>query len=202
MQAKQLIQRLLEQEFIHDHYAEVLEQYLNRTVDIPELKQLLKLDNEIEQNHQSLFLPAPPSVSAHPICAYIYSVQQHSQHSVIQRWSVHNLHAVCILKSIPNSGKKDHQTTIIKVLDRFRLANEAYAASQQATQLSKSQQKYLWLWQQLPSDKTPLAEFVKSLRSLETNSNLNRFQYLLILDLRRFYDYVLALKPKKNYSAP
>ncbi len=48
----------------------------------------------------------------------------------------------------------------------------------------------------------PLADFVKSLRELETNSNLNRFQYLLLLDIRRFYDYVLALKPKKHYSAP
>ena len=202
MQTKPLIQRLLEQEFIQDHYAEVLEQYLNRTVDIPELKQLLKLDNKIEQNHRSLFLHAPPSVSAHPICAYIYSVQQHSQHSVIQRWAVHNLHAACILKSIPNSGKKDHQTTIIKVLDRFRLANEAYAASQQKTQLSKYQQEYLWLWQQLPCDEKPLADLVKDLRLLEANPQLNRFQHLLLLDIRRFYDYVLALKPKKNYSAP
>lgn len=202
MQTKPLIQHLLEQEFIHDHYAEVLEQYLNRTVDIPELKQLLKLDNKIEQNQRSLFLHAPPSVSAHPICAYIYSVQQHSQHSVIQRWAVHNLHAACILKSIPNAGKKDHQTTIIKVLDRFRLSNEAYAASQQKTQLSKYQQEYLWLWQQLPCDEKPLADLVKDLRLLEANPQLNRFQHLLLLDIRRFYDYVLALKPKKNYSAP
>lgn len=201
MQTKPLIQRLLEQEFIHDHYAEILEQYLNRTVDIPELKQLLKLDNEIEQNHPSLFLHAPPSVSAHPVCAYIYSAQQHSQHSVIQQWAVHNLHAACILKSIPNAAKKDHQTTIIKVLDRFRLANEAYAASQQEKQLSKSQHHYLWLWQQLPQDEISLDTFVKELRRLEANPQLTRFQYLLILDIRRFYDYVMALKPKKNSSS-
>ena len=96
--------------------------------------------------------------------------------------------------------KKDHQTTIIKVLDRFRLANEAYAALQLGNQLNKYQQEYLWLWQQLPSDKTPLADLVKYLRLLEANHQLNRFQYLLLLDIRRFYDYVLALKPKKNYK--
>ena len=205
MQTRPLIQRLLEKEFIHDDYAEMLEQYLDGIPLIPELKQLLTFDIKAEPNHQdqrTLFLPAPPSVSAHPICAYIYSVQQHSQHSVIQQWAVHNLHAACILKSIPNAGKKDHQTTIIKVLDRFRLANEAYAALQLGNQLNKYQQEYLWLWQQLPSDKTPLADLVKYLRLLEANHQLNRFQYLLLLDIRRFYDYVLALKPKKNYSAP
>jgi len=156
MQTRPLIQRLLEKEFIHDDYAEMLEQYLDGIPLIPELKQLLTLDIKAEPNHQdqrTLFLPAPPSVSAHPICAYIYSVQQHSQHSVIQQWAVHNLHAACILKSIPNAGKKDHQTTIIKVLDRFRLANEAYAALQLGNQLNKYQQEYLWLWQQLPSVK-------------------------------------------------
>ncbi|AVH14344.1 hypothetical protein [Acinetobacter indicus] len=202
METKSIIHQLFEQEFIHENYAITLGQYLNHKVDIPELKKLLKHDDEIEQIHQSQFLPAPSFVSAHPICSYIYSTQQHSQHSVIRQWAVHNLHAACILKSIPNKGEKDHQTTIIKVLDRFRLANEAYAASQEDKQLSKSQHHYLWLWQQLPQDEISLDTFLKELRRLEANPQLTRFQYLLVLDIRRFYDYIFALKPKKNYSAP
>ena len=140
-------------------------------------------------------------MSKHPICAYLYSVDQH-EYPIIQRWAVHNLHAACILKAIPNPTEKDHQTTIIRVFNRFRLANEAYAASQQGKQLNRYQQEYLWLWEQLPSHEITLADFVKSLRELENDSKLNRFQYLLLLDIRRFYDYVLALKPKKHYSAP
>ena len=81
------------------------------------------------------------------------------------------------------------------------LANEAYAAFQQGKKLSKYQHEYLWLWQQLPQDEIKLNEFVEYLRRLETNPQLTRFQYLLLLDLRRFYDYVLAQKPKKNSSS-
>lgn len=200
METKTIIQQILQQEFIHDHYAEILEQYLNSKVHIPELKQLLnpKITTEFDYIQQGL--PAPPSVSQHPICAYLYSVQQHLPYSQIQQWAAHNLHAACILKSIPDNGDKDHQATIIKVFDRFRLANEAYAASQQEKQLSNSQHQYLWLWQQLPHDEIKLDEFVEYLRRLETNPELTRFQYLLLLDIRRFYDYVLALKPKKNSS--
>lgn len=62
METKSIIHQLFEQEFIHEHYATTLAQYLNHKVDIPELKQLLKHDGKIEQTHQSLFLPAPPSV--------------------------------------------------------------------------------------------------------------------------------------------
>ncbi|WP_180027713.1 hypothetical protein [Acinetobacter sp. YH16032] len=200
METKSIIHQLLQQEFIHEHYAEILSQYLKGKVYILELKQLLNPEITTEYDYIQMCLLSPPSVSQHPICAYLYSVKQHLQHSVIQQWAIHNLHAACILKSIQNKGNKDHQTTIIKVLDRFRLANEAYDASQQVKPLSKSQRQYLWLWQQLPEDEIRLYEFVQYLRRLETNPQLTRFQYLLLLDLRRFYDYVLALKPKKNNS--
>ena len=201
METKTIIQQILQQEFIHDHYAEILAHYLNRKVHIPELKQLLNPEIDTEFDHILQCLPVPPSVSQHPICAYLYSAQQHSLYSLIQQWAINNLHAACILKSIHNKGDKDHQTTIIKVLDRFRLANEAYAASQQEKQLNKSQHQYLWLWQQLPQEEITLDTFVVYLRRLETNPKLTRFQYLLLLDIRRFYDYVLALKPKKNSSS-
>ncbi len=178
----------------------MLEQYLDGIPLIPELKQLLTLDIKAEPNHQdqrNFFTCSTFCFSTSYLCLYLFSTTALTSILVIQRWAVHNLHAACILKSIPNAGKKDHRTTIIKVLDRFRLANEAYAALQLGNQLNKYQQEYLWLWQQLPSDETLLADLVKYLRLLEANPQLNRFQYLLLLDIRRFYDYVLALKPKK-----
>lgn len=119
METKTIIHQLLQQEFIHDHYAEILSQYLKCKVHIPELKQFLMSEIDTEFDHNQQHLPIPPSVSQHPICAYLYSVQQHSQHSLIQQWAIHNLHAACILKSIQNKGHKDHQTTIIKILDRI-----------------------------------------------------------------------------------
>ena len=204
MKIENIIERMLDHELFDQGYQNTIAQHLKTAVLIPELKFLF--DTTINFDADSQFelpikLPLPSSVAKHPICAYLYSVDQH-EYAVIQRWAVNNLHAACILKSIPNKGEKDHQNTIIKVLDRFRLANEAYAVSRQGQQLSKYQQEYLWLWNQLPSHEIPLAQFVKNLRELENDTKLNRFQYLLLLDIRRFYDYVLALKPKKNYSAP
>ena len=204
MKIENIIERMLDHELFDQGYQNTIAQHLKTAVLIPELKFLF--DTTINFDADSQFelpikLPLPSSVAKHPICAYLYSVAKH-EYAVIQRWAVNNLHAACILKSIPNKGEKDHQNTIIKVLDRFRLANEAYAISQQGKQLNRYQQEYLWLWEQLPSDEIPLVQFVKNLRELENDTKLNRFQYLLLLDIRRFYDYVLALKPKKNYSAP
>ena len=204
MKIENIIERMLDHEFFDQDYQNAIAQHLKPTVLIPELKPLLKTTVSFDADSKFELptkLPLPPSVSKHPICAYLYSVDQH-EYPVIQRWAVHNLHAACILKAIPNPTEKDHQTTIIRVFNRFRLANEAYAASQQGKQLNRYQQEYLWLWEQLPSHEITLADFVKSLRELENDSKLNRFQYLLLLDIRRFYDYVLALKPKKHYSAP
>lgn len=203
MKIENIIERILDHEFFDQRYQNTIAQHLKPTVSICELKPLLKTTVSFDADSKFELptkLPLPPSVSKHPICAYLYSVDQH-EYPVIQRWAVHNLHAACILKSIPNPTEKDHQTTIIRVFNRFRLANEAYAASQQGKQLNRYQQEYLWLWEQLPSHEITLADFVKSLRELENDSKLNRFQYLLLLDIRRFYDYVLALKPKKHYSA-
>ncbi|WP_441373688.1 hypothetical protein [Acinetobacter lwoffii] len=204
MKIENIIERMLDHEFFDQDYQNAIAQHLKPTVLIPELKPLLKTTVSFDADSKFELptkLPLPPSVSKHPICAYLYSVDQH-EYPIIQRWAVHNLHAACILKAIPNPTEKDHQTTIIRVFNRFRLANEAYAASQQGKQLNRYQQEYLWLWEQLPSHEITLADFVKSLRELENDSKLNRFQYLLLLDIRRFYDYVLALKPKKHYSAP
>ena len=204
MKIENIIERMLDHEFFDQDYQNAIAQHLKPTVLIPELKPLLKTTVSFDADSKFELptkLPLPPSVSKHPICAYLYSVDQHED-PIIQRWAVHNLHAACILKAIPNPTEKDHQTTIIRVFNRFRLANEAYAASQQGKQLNRYQQEYLWLWEQLPSHEITLADFVKSLRELENDSKLNRFQYLLLLDIRRFYDYVLALKPKKHYSAP
>ncbi|MFX1825460.1 hypothetical protein [Acinetobacter sp. AS5] len=204
MKIENIIERMLDHEFFDQDYQNAIAQHLKPTVLIPELKPLLKTTVSFDADSKFELptkLPLPPSVSKHPICAYLYSVDQH-EYPIIQRWAVHNLHAACILKAIPNPTEKDHQTTIIRVFNRFRLANEAYAASQQGKQLNRYQQEYLWLWEQLPSHEITLADFVKSLRELENDSKLNRFQYLLLLDIRRFYDYVLALKPKKHYLAP
>ena len=204
MKIENIIERMLDHEWFDQSYQNAIAQHLRPAVSIPELKSLFNTTISFDADSQFELptkLPRPSSVSKHPICAYLYSVDQH-EYAVIQRWAVNNLHAACILKSIPNKGEKDHQNTIIKVLDRFRLANEAYAVSRQGQQLSKYQQEYLWLWNQLPSHEIPLAQFVKNLRELENDFKLNRFQYLLLLDIRRFYEYVLALKPKKNYSAP
>lgn len=204
MKIENIIERMLDHELFDQCYQNAIAQHLKPAVLIPELKSLLETTVSLDADPRfdlPTKLPRPSSVSKHPICAYLYSVDQH-EYAVIQRWAVNNLHAACILKSIPNRGEKDHQNTIIKVLDRFRLANEAYAVSRQGQQLSKYQQEYLWLWNQLPSHEIPLAQFVKNLRELENDSKLNRFQYLLLLDIRRFYDYILSLKPKKNYSAP
>ncbi|WP_441368357.1 hypothetical protein [Acinetobacter lwoffii] len=204
MKIENIIERMLDHEFFDQDYQNAIAQHLKPTVLIPELKPLLKTTVSFDADSKFELptkLPLPPSVSKHPICAYLYSVDQH-EYPIIQRWAVHNLHAACILKAIPNPTEKDHQTTIIRVFNRFRLANEAYAASQQGKQLNRYQQEYLWLWEQLPSHEITLADFVKSLRELENDSKLNRFQYLLLLDIRRFYDYVLALKSKKHYSAP
>ena len=204
MKIENIIERMLDHEFFDQDHQNAIAQHLKPTVLIPELKPLLKTTVSFDADSKFELptkLPLPPSVSKHPICAYLYSVDQH-EYPIIQRWAVHNLHAACILKAIPNPTEKDHQTTIIRVFNRFRLANEAYAASQQGKQLNRYQQEYLWLWEQLPSHEITLADFVKSLRELENDSKLNRFQYLLLLDIRRFYDYVLALKPKKHYSAP
>lgn len=204
MKIENIIERMLDHEWFDQSYQNAIAQHLRPAVSIPELKSLFNTTISFDADSQFELptkLPRPSSVSKHPICAYLYSVDQH-EYAVIQRWAVNNLHAACILKSIPNKGEKDHQNTIIKVLDRFRLANEAYAVSRQGQQLRKYQQEYLWLWNQLPSHEIPLAQFVKNLRELENDFKLNRFQYLLLLDIRRFYEYVLALKPKKNYSAP
>ena len=76
MQTRPLIQRLLEKEFIHDDYAEMLEQYLDGIPLIPELKQLLTLDIKAEPNHQdqrTLFLLFLPSVSVRVYQAYTTS---------------------------------------------------------------------------------------------------------------------------------
>ena len=204
MKIENIIEQMLDHELFDQCYQNAIAQHLKPAVLIPELKPLLETTVSLDADSRfdlPTKLPLPSSVAKHPICAYLYSVAKH-EYAVIQRWAVNNLHAACILKSIPNKGEKDHQNTIIKVLDRFRLANEAYAISQQGKQLNRYQQEYLWLWEQLPSDEIPLVQFVKNLRELENDTKLNRFQYLLLLDIRRFYDYVLALKPKKNYSAP
>lgn len=71
METKSIIHQLFEQEFIHELYATTLVQYLNHKVDIPELKQLLKHNGEIDQTHQSHFLPATPTFKYRPAISEI-----------------------------------------------------------------------------------------------------------------------------------
>ena len=118
MKIENIIEQMLDHELFDQCYQNAIAQHLKPAVLIPELKSLLETTVSLDADSRfdlPTKLPLPSSVAKHPICAYLYSVAKH-EYAVIQRWAVNNLHAACILKSIPNKGEKDHQNTIIKVL--------------------------------------------------------------------------------------
>ena len=110
MKIENIIERMLDHEFFDQRYQNTIAQHLKPTISICELKPLLKTtvsfdaDSKFELPTKP---PLPPSVSKHPICAYLYSVDQH-EYPVIQRWAVHNLHAACILKVNRTGFVGDH----------------------------------------------------------------------------------------------
>lgn len=190
---------LLNDERTEESHIELVSHYLNHSVFIPELKSLLmdvdpsfqaQKDNLNKQTHIRNF---------NAISAYLISIQRFCQYEKIHRWGIQNLHCACILKSIDG---KDHQNTIIRVFDRFRLASHAFYYDRLKIPLTKYQQQYLWLWEQLPHQPISLSELVQYLISIEKQTTLTTFQRLLIVDIRRFYGYVFALKPKKGYTPP
>ncbi len=77
MQTRPLIQRLLEKEFIHDDYAEMLEQYLDGIPLIPELKTIINTRHqsraESSGSTDTFFTCSTFCFSTSYLCLYLFS---------------------------------------------------------------------------------------------------------------------------------
>ena len=87
MKIENIIERMLDHEWFDQSYQNAIAQHLRPAVSIPELKSLFNTTISFDADSQFELptkLPLPSSVAKHPICAYLYSVDQH-EYVVIQR---------------------------------------------------------------------------------------------------------------------
>ncbi|MCK8639475.1 hypothetical protein M1L59_01890 [Acinetobacter schindleri] len=141
-----------------------------------------------------------PHITQAPISSYLYTLRHVKPDHITYQWAVNTLHALIALHDI-DPASDEHQATIITLVNRFRLASQALLKSEQGKKLLKYDKLYLWLWEQLPQSQISLEDFIKQLYQLEHSGTLDTFQFNLIRDLRRAYQYVLNLSPKKSGHA-
>ncbi|TCB50942.1 hypothetical protein E0H80_06115 [Acinetobacter sp. ANC 4779] len=146
-----------------------------------------------------LHLPRPkPHLTKQPISSYLYCLKDLKSDHPAYQWGVNTLFALTILNNIRVAVLSDHQSTILTLVNRFRLASQALIKSEQHKKLSKYDRLYLWLWEQLPQFNTSLGAFLQQLCDLEQSGKLTTFQFNLIRDIRRAYSYVLNQASKKS----
>lgn len=137
-----------------------------------------------------------PHLTQAPISSYLYTLRHLKTDHIAYQWAVNTLHALIALHRIGHASD-EHQATIIILVTRLRLASQALFKSEQGKKLSKYDKLYLWLWEQLPQAQIRLEDFIQQLSALEHSGSLTTFQFNLIRDLRRAYQYVLNASPKK-----
>ncbi|WP_216937794.1 hypothetical protein [Acinetobacter sp. BY484] len=137
-----------------------------------------------------------PHITQAPISSYLYALRNVKPDHITYQWAINTLHALVTLHHI-GSTPDEHKATIIILVTRLRLASQALFKSEQGKKLSKYDRLYLWLWEQLPQVQMKLEDFVQQLDQLEHSGSLTTFQFNLIRDLRRAYQYVLNGSPKK-----
>lgn len=137
-----------------------------------------------------------PHLTQAPISSYLYALRHLKTDHIAYQWAVNTMHALIALHHIAYAAD-EHQATIIILVTRFRLASQALFKSEQGKKFSKYDKLYLWLWDQLPQAQISLENFIQQLSALEHSGSLTTFQFNLIRDLRRAYQYVLNASPKK-----
>lgn len=137
-----------------------------------------------------------PHLTQAPISSYLYALRHVKADHIAYQWAVNTLHALIALHRI-SATSNEHKATIITLVTRLRLASQALFKSEQEKKLSKYDKLYLWLWEQLPQSQISLEDFIQQLYQLEHSGTLITFQFHLIRDLRRAYQYVLNSSPKK-----
>jgi len=138
-----------------------------------------------------------PHLTQQPISSYLYCLKDLKSEHPAYQWGINTVFALSILSDISPSVSSDHQATITTLVSRFRLASQALIKAQQGKKLSKYEKLYLWLWDQLPQSNTSLEAFIQQLYELEQSGSLTTFQFNLIRDIRRAYNYVLNSASKK-----
>src|SRR5690606_24407547 len=168
---------------------------LNSDLLASEHRSTMSLENlEVHVPHRT------PHITQAPISSYLYTLRHVKPDHITYQWAVNTLHALIALHDIAPASD-EHQATIITLVNRFRLASQALLKSEQGKKLFKYDKLYLWLWEQLPQSQISLEDFIKQLYQLDNSGTLDTFQFNLIRDLRRAYQYVLNLSPKKSGHA-